>query len=71
MKRILVKLILILVFTCSCNSLKNKWELYHLEFGENIKPNTNQYGFVLKKDSMEKEEKNELLIKSITNTGKK
>ena len=54
MKRILLKLILILVFTCSCNSLKNKWELYHLEFGENIKSNTNQYGFVLKKDSMEK-----------------
>ena len=34
--------------------MKNKWELYHLEFGENIKSNTNQYGFVLKKDSMEK-----------------
>ena len=54
MKRILLKLTLILALTCSCNSLKNKWELYHLEFGENIKSNTNQYGFVLKKDSMEK-----------------
>ena len=54
MKRILFQLTLILVLTCSCNSMKNKWELYHLEFGENIKSNTNQYGFVLKKDSMEK-----------------
>ena len=54
MKRILLKLILFLVLTCSCNSLENKWELYHLEFGENIKPSTNQYGFVLKKDSIEK-----------------